>query len=259
MADLLAERINLGNGARIRGGLLEAAYPLPEGWENGVTFLGTGCSEPQETTICVVTDRTETRPEGATIQEPVFIAQSAACSMLSKIGTVDIATNRLEATTEWALGRLLATGLGTDNVSFEDAESVSESGDPVDAVSCLEQGAANVGFGAEVFLHAPLRAAAYLKSNHLLSDDFRSPSGLQWILSPGYPTEDDSVTIWATGSVFADVTDAYDLTDPQTGRPPVGWRINTDAAFRQRLGLAAFDPCLLISATFTVPACSGGS
>lgn len=266
----LAERVSLGSGARIRGGILANANPLPEGWENGITFFGTGCSEPEITAYCTITDRTETRPGEAPIFEPIFIAQSAACSTLSKVGTVDMASNRLEATSEWALGRALATGLGSSNPSFADAENVSASDDlgnvglaVVNAVSCLEQAASDIGFGAEIFLHAPMRAASYLANAGVMSESYYSAGGIPWIISPGYPIEagdeGDTITLWATGTVFAEVSDAYTLLDGQTGRPPVGWRINTDAAYRQRIGLAAFDPCLLISATFTVPACSGGS
>jgi hypothetical protein len=254
----LATPTSLGNGARIRGGLLANAYPLPDGWENGITFLGTGCSEPEVSGPCTITDRTEVRPGEASIFEPIFINQSSGCSMLSKVGNVDIAANRLEATTEWALGRALATGAG-DNPALVDGESVAVSTDWVEAISCLEQAAADLGFGAEVFLHAPLRAAAYLMANDCIADGWFSPSGFQWIFSPGYPTDPAAITVWATGSVFAGVNPAETLVDGVTGQPPAGWRQNTAAAYRQRLGLAAFDPCLNLSATVTVTACTGGS
>jgi hypothetical protein len=270
MADLLTERVRLGNGARIRGGILANAYPLPDGWEQGVSFFGTGCSEPQVIGACEVSDLTLIRPGDGNIFTPVYINQTAACSMLSKVGVVDIATNRLESTTEWAMGRVLATGLETDNPSFLDAENVSASDDienvglsVVNAVSCLEQAAADVGFGAEVFLHAPMRAAAYLANAGVMSESYYSAGGIPWIISPGYPVESgeesDTITLWATGSIFASVGEAEALVDGITGRPPQGWRVNTNASVRQRIGLAAFDPCLNISATFTVPACSGGS
>jgi hypothetical protein len=258
MTDILQEAVSLSNGRRMRGGILAYAYPLPENWEHGIAFLGGGCVEPQITGPCAVTDRVESRPGDASIFEPVFITQTAACSMLSKVGVVDLAANRLEATTEWALGVALATGAQSTNPALTDAENVTNADDVVDAVSCLEFAAGNYGYGAEIFLHAPLRAAAYLRSNHLIEDGF-SPSGFRWVLNPGYPADDELVTIWATGTLFAGVTDAETLINPATGMPPVGWQMNTSAAFRQRLGLAAFDPCLNLSATFTVPLCTGGS
>lgn len=268
---LLHERTDLGNGRRSPGGLLENAYTLPDGWENGIAFLGTGCSEPEIVAPCVVTDRTETRPGDANIFEPIWINQSAGCSTLSQIGTVDIARDRLESTTEWALGRALATGAGSNNPALADAENVhSAAYDPatvafnvVHSVACIEQAAADVGFGAEVFLHAPVLAAAFLANTGMMTDDYRSPAGYRWIISPGYPVAPadggTAISIWATGSVFAAVTPAQTLVDGGTGQAPTGWRYNTDAAYRQRLGLSAFDPCLNLSATFTVPACIGGS
>lgn len=265
---LLHEPVDLGSGARLPGGILSHALPLPDNWENGVGFLSTSCTEPQINLPCAVTDSTEVRPGDPSYFEPIFIQQSAACSTLSQIGTVNIASNRLEATTEWALGRLLATGLTTDNPALADAELVhaatgSTSADILAAVSCLEQAVADVGFGGWAVLHAPLRAAAYLSAVNALLDGFRSPAGLPWIISSGYPVTqgetNDIITLWATSPVFASVTDAYTLTDGQTSQPAPAWRQNLDAAYRQRLGLVAFDPCLNVSVTFTVPACIGGS
>lgn len=243
---------------------------LPEGWENGITFRAIGCTEPQVIGTCEVADGTEVRPGDSPVFVPVFLRQTAACSLLSQIGTVDIARDRLESTSEWGLGRLLATGLGTDNPSFADAETVHTGGadDPsleiVSAVSCLEQAVADFGFGAEAVLHAPFRAAAWLRSNHLIDGDGWSPAGMRWIISPGYPVGepengDQTINLWATGTVWADVSEPYTLLDGTNGRPPVNWQTNLDAAFRQRLGLAAFDPCLNLTASFVVPACIGDS
>lgn len=265
MTDLLVNRVDLPYRPSGRG-LLAIAEPLPEGWENGIAFLGIGCNEPVIRAACTVSDGSEVRPNDAAIFEPIFIQQTAACSTLSKIGSVDMATSRLEGTTEWALGRSLATGVGSANPALTDAELVHAGvdDDVVSVVSCLEQGIADVGYGAEAYLHAPLRAAAWLRSADMVDDLGLSPAGFRWIFSAGYPVgdpsgDDQTVTIWATGTVFASVGEAYDLIDGQTGRVPSGWRYNTDAAYRQRLGLAAFDPCLNLSASFIVTACSGGS
>jgi hypothetical protein len=51
----------------------------------------------------------------------------------------------------------------------------------------------------------------------------------------------------------------YVLRDPQTGQRPIDWQTNLDAAYTQRLGMAAFDPCLNLAATVAVPACNGES
>ncbi len=269
MTNTLQEIVRLPQGRRTSGGLLARALPLPDGWENGgITFRDIACHEPEVFGVCDVTDRLGVRPDVA-VFEPVFVSASAACSLLSQIGSVNMAMDRLEATTEWGLGRSLATGLGSSNPSFADATVVHAGtsdlpGEVIAAVSCLEQAAADLGFGAEVVLHAPARAAAYLRSVMLIEDDTHtSPAGHPWIISPGYPVDAESgddtiVTIWATGSVFAGASDAYPLL-AAGGRAPVGWRINLDEAFAQRLALAAFDPCLNLSASFVVPACIGGS
>lgn len=242
--------------------------PLPDGWEEGgIVFRTSGCSEPVILSACEVSDRTGTRPGENGLFEPVWITASAACSLLSQIGTVNMASDRLEATSEWALGRTLATGLGSTNPSFADATVVhaATDDDVVAAVSCLEQAAADFGFGAEIVMHAPPRAAAYLRDHFLMEDDVHtSPAGHPWIISSGYPVDSESgddtvVTIWATGTVWAGVSDAYILRDGVTGRPLPGWRMNLDEAFAQRVGLAAFDPCLNLAASFVVPACIGGS
>jgi hypothetical protein len=241
--------------------------PLPPGWEDGgVAFRASGCSEPVVLSVCEVSDRTGVRPGDNGVFEPIFITASAACSLLSQIGTVNMASDRIEATSEWALGRALATGLGSNNPSFADATVVHAATDEdvVSAVSCLEQAAADLGFGAEIVMHAPPRAAAYLSASHLLDENFVSPAGHPWIISSGYPVEAESgddtvVTLWATGTVWAGVNDVYILEDGQTGRPPVNWRMNLDEAYAQRLGLAVFDPCLNLAASFVVPACIGGS
>ncbi len=107
-------------------------------------------------------------------------------------------------------------------------------------------------------MHASFRAAAYLNQNRLNVGGL-SPAGMPWIINPGYPAAGEEVTIWATGPVWASVEGMYALIDPATGMRPVDWQMNTDAAYTQRLGLAAFDPCLNLAANFAVPACTGDS
>lgn len=269
MSDILLERVALPQGARLRGGILDSAEPLPEGWRQGIRFRTIGCSPPKVLGVCEVGDPTDMRPSSAEFR-PAFIRQNAACALMSQVGTTDLALNRSEATVEWALGRMLATGEGTavgangPNPSFLDATYVTQVADDdvIAAVSCLEQAVADTGYGAAAVLHAPFRAAAFLRANHLITDDTRlSPAGMPWVISPGYPIDDDGVTItlWATGPVWADVEEGYVLIDPQTGQRPVGWQTNTDAAYVNRLGLAAFDPCLNLAASFVAPACTGES
>lgn len=266
MTDLLLERVALPQGRRLRGGLLDSAEPLPEGWQNGIRFRTIGCTPPEVLDVCEVGDPTDARPASATFI-PAWIRQNVVCSLMSQIGTSSLSLNRLEATTEWGLARLLAEGAGGENPSFADATTVTvvADDDVVAAVSCLEQAVADTGYGAAAVLHAPFRAAAYLRNAHLLDPETRtSPSGLPWIISPGYPggetTDDDTtVTIWATGLVWAGVDEGYVLDGEDQGGRTVDFRTNLDAAYTQRLGLAAFDPCLNLAASFVAPACTGDS
>lgn len=272
MSDILLERVQLPQGRRLRGGILDSAETLPEGWERGVRFRTIGCAPPELLGVCEIGDPEDMRPSTAEFR-PAWIRQNAVCALMSQVGTVNLSLNRLEATTEWAMGQMLATGGGTEvganppNPSFLDATVVHASSAATDAdirntVSCLEQAVADTGYGAAAVLHAPFRAAAWLMANYLMEPISRlSPSGIPWIISPGYPIDDDGVTvsIWATGPVWAGVDESYVLAQQDAHGRTVDFRTNLDAAYSQRLGLAAFDPCLNLAASFVAPACNGDS
>lgn len=255
----LAEVVELTSAARTGEGLLSKALPLPVGWENGIRFRPVGCEVPTMLGECITEDApVADRAADAVEFRPVFIRQSAACSTLSMTQPGRRAEERLVGSTEWGLGRLLADGFsGLNNVSFADATQVTVTEDPIAALSCLEQAIADTGYGGRAVLHAPYRAASYLRDRWGINDQGISPTGQQWIISAGYPAADtDSVTIWATGPVWAAVgpVETFDRSNMI-----IDFRTNADDAYSQRLALAAFDPCLLLAATFSVAACSGGS
>lgn len=255
----LANVVELSSATVTGQGLLSRSLPLPLGWESGIRFRPVGCLEPVLLGECVTEDAPEAdRVADGVEVRPVYIRQSAACSTLSMTLPGDRANERLIGTTEWGLGRLLAAGFdGLDNPSFADAENVTTVDDPVAALSCLEQAIADLGYGNRAFLHAPYRAAAYLRDRWGINDVYESPSGHRWVLSAGYPAADaDSVTIWATGPVWAAVG-GVDTFDRNNVVPR--FRLNADEAYSQRLALAAFDPCINLSATFSAAACTGGS
>lgn len=251
-------------------GVLATAEELPPGWENGVLFRTTGCSEPEIVAICEVSDSSEVRPTDESF-DPVFIRQSAACSTISQVGTTSIARRRLEGTSEWALGQVLSGGLGSANPSRGDATSVHVISDTagnrvlqmIDLVACLEQSVADTGYGATALLHAPPQAAPYLHAANLIDNNGLTPTGLKWVISPGYQPDvvgdDTSLWIWATGALWADVSPIEDLLDGVTGRPIANWRTNLDAAYAGRVGMAVFDTCINLSASMAVPVCNGGS
>lgn len=268
---MLQTRVDLeGEVQRYPMGILSRAEDLPPDWENGILFRTTGCAEPEILGPCVVSDSTEVRPGDAEF-DPVFVRQSAACSTISQVGTTDIARRRLEGTTEWALGQVLTTGVGSTNPSRMDAVEVHAIDDlagnrvlqMVDLVACLEQAAADTGYGATALLHAPPQAAPYLQAANLIDDFGLTPTGLRWVISPGYQSDagvDSTILwVWATGGLWAEVTAVEDLLNGSSRGSITNWRTNLDAAYAQRLGLAAFDPCVNLTATMAVPACNGES
>ncbi len=255
----IPELVELTETSRTGKGLLTRALPLPVGWEQGIRFRSSGCVPPVLAGTCILDEDTPgtERVGDAVTFHPVLIRQSATCSTLSRVGSVDRANERLIGTTEWGLGRLLAEGMADlSNPVLADATVVHTGSGVVDAMACLEQAIADTGYGNRAVIHAPYRAAAYLREKYILSDDDRSPAGHQTIISAGYPAESTTVTLWATGPVWAAVSG---LTSYGSAEGAANWRQNDDDAWSQRVALAAFDPCLLFAATFTVPACTGGS
>lgn len=149
------------------------------------------------------------------------------------------------------MGRVLSQNATTiDTPTLSDATSIGTVADAdfVHAVSCLEQAAADTGFGVEWYLHAPVAAAAYLAKDMLLVNG-KSPTGAPWIISSGYARQGDTtIRLWATGTVWAGV-DGTDVMEA------VGHRQNIGVAYAARKGVVAFDPCLLLAIDVTVPAC----
>lgn len=230
--------------------LLEAALAAPSGWQRGLSVPWYSCGEPIVRDKCV---SAVDEPHRVAVADyaPFPIEQGSTCSTLSKLPHEDFARARLDNTTEWALGRQLQSDpAATGSPKLEDATSlgVVADADFVTALGCLEQAAADAGFGSQWWLHAPMRAASYLGRYRLLVDG-HSPSGAPWVLSPGYtPTDATTVTLWASGPVWAAVD------EPDT-HAAVDWRVNDDTAWALRAGIVAMDPCLLLSIDITVPAC----
>lgn len=251
MTVTLPEIREVDQAVRMRGGLLRAALPAPEGWENGIQIEYYSCGEPTILEACVVaTDEPKEAGPAATFR-PIPVRQGAVCSTVSRAPLTKQAAERLDSTIEWALGRQLATDLGNvDNPSFADATVLGTIADAnvVQAVSCLEQAAADTGFGIPWVLHAPVGAAAYLADHNLVVDGL-SPNGAQWIFSPGYPGRvDGDLRIWVTGPVWA-------ASGPNRDIEATDWRKNTAYGWADRLAIAGFNPCVNIAVDVTVPAC----
>ena len=232
-----------------QGGLLGAALPAPSGWTQGLSIPFYGCGEPLLQDRCVTANDTAHRTSVAEFN-PFGISQGATCSTLSRLDQKRHAEGRLDSTTEWAVARQLATdSLGLGSPSFEDAVSLGTvaDGDFVLAVGTLEQAAADAGFGTQWWLHAPIKAAAFLARWKQMKNGM-SPSGAPWVVSPGYPVQaPTTLRLWATGPVWASVSDSFLLND-------VDWTVNEDTAYANRDAIVAFDPCVNFYIDITVPA-----
>lgn len=231
------------------GGLLGSALSAPDGWGQGLSIPFYGCGEPLLQERCVTANDTAHRAVGVEFH-PFGISQGATGSTLSRLDQERHASGRLDATTEWAVARQLATdSLGLGTPSFEDGFSlgVVSNGDFVLAIATLEQAAADAGFGAQWWLHAPIKAAAFLVDNHQMRDE-KSPSGAPWVISPGYPVEGPTtIRLWATGPVWAGVSDPFVLQS-------IDWSVNDDTAYANRDAIVAFDPCINFYIDITIPA-----
>jgi hypothetical protein len=230
-------------------GILDAALPAPAGWAQGLSIPFYGCGEPVLMDRCVDAHDVPHRTAVAEFM-PYGISQGATCSSLSRLDQKAHAEGRLDSTTEWAVARQLATdALNLGTPSFADGVSLGTiaDGDFVHAVGVLEQSAADAGFGAQWWLHAPILAASYLTSKDLVNGDGLSPSLARWVISPGYPVQGTTtVRLWATGPVWVGVDDAFVIGDLDRTN-------NDDTAYAQRSAIAAFDPCVNLFIDVTVP------
>lgn len=231
------------------GGILAASLAAPQGWMQGLSIPFYGCGVPTLMDRCVTANDVPHRTAVAEFY-PFGIAQGASCSSLSRLDQKKHAEGRLDATTEWGVARQLATddlSLGTP--SFADGISLGTvaNGDFVLAVGTLEQAAADAGFGSQWWLHAPIKAAAFLADADVLKDE-HSPTGAPWIISVGYPVQAaTTIRLWATGPVWAAVDEPFVLND-------LDRRTNEDEAYAQRSAIVAFDPCVNLYIDITVPA-----
>lgn len=252
MTVTLPEIGEVDQSARARGGLLRAALPAPDGWERGIQIEYYGCGEPALLDACAVATDEPKRPDEAAVFRSFPIRQGATCSTLSRIDATKQASDRLDSTTEWAVARQLATDvLGLGNPSLADASVLGTVADAdfVSAVGCLEQAAADTGFGSPWVLHAPVRAGAWLAYLGLMTLDGLSPNSIPWILSPGYPVQGaTTIRLWATGPVWAATSPIRDLETPD-------WKRNSDVSWADRVGIAGFNPCINIAIDVTVPGC----
>lgn len=251
MAALLTPA-TVDQSARMPGGLLARSLPAPAGWERGgIAIPFYGCGEPVLRDKCVVGEDIPHQGGPAVEFPSVPIEQGSMCSTSGPDSLIGTARDRFNATADWALSRQLQTDQAdTGAPKLNDAVSLGAAADAnfTLALGCLEQAAADTGFGAVWVVHTTLRGMSYLVAQGLVVDGL-TPSGARVIVGTGYQNASPtSVPLWATGQVWASVSDPDTLEG-------VAYRTNNIEAWARGIGVAAFDPCLLQLITVTVPVC----
>lgn len=239
--------------ARMPGGVLSRSLPAPAGWERGGLALPFyGCGEPVLRDKCVSAEDVPNRNEPAAEFPAVPIEQGATCSTTGPDDLATSALDRLTATSDWALSRQLQTDQAdTGAPKLDDATLLGTvaGADFVTALGCLEQAAANSGFGSVWFVHTTVRGINYLVGQNLVTPDGFTPSGARVIVGTGYENVNGTtVPMWVTGQVWASITtpEAIDA---------VGFQTNDVDSWASAIGVVAFDPCMASSVRVTVPAC----
>jgi hypothetical protein len=182
------------------------------------------------------------------------IEQGSVCSTSGPDSQQTQALDRWFSSADWAIGRQLQTDqIGSGAPNLNDATLLGEvtEANVVAAVGCLEQAAADTGFGSKIVLHAPVRAAAYLASQGLLDINGKSPTGADWIISAGYethPTETDTIRLYATGTVWASIGEPWSVDNTIA-------RVNDIESWARGVGIVAFDPCINVAIDVVVGTC----
>lgn len=242
--------------ARMPGGLLSRSLPAPTGWSRGgLSIKLRGCGEPVLRDKCVDATDVPNRRGDVGNFPAIPIEQGVTCSTTGPDGINAEALDRYTATADWSLGRQLQTdAIGFGSPKLDDATIIGTvpGSDFVEAVACLEQDAADNGFGSKFVLHAPVRAAAYLADHNLIDGNGKSPTGADWIISSGYrvhPTTPATIIrLYATGLVWASI-------EPAEVFEAVGYATNDVDAWARGVGIVAFNPCILTAIDITVSAC----
>lgn len=238
--------------ARMPGGVLSKSLPAPAGWERGgISIPFYGCGEPVLRDKCV---QSVDVPNRNTVGDfpAVPIEQGSMCSTTGPDSLVGSVEARYQATADWSLSRQLFSdqaATGAPNLGDATVLGTVADADFATAVGCLEQEAANTGFGAVWVLHTTVRGASYLAQQGLMTIDGFTPAGAKVIIGTGYENPaGTTVRLWVTGQVWASITAPEDVE-------AVAYRQNNVEAWARGVGVVAFDPCMNLAVDVTVPAC----
>ena len=247
---VMTQRIDLPAPSRVGGGLLNAARPLPGGWERGVTFGGSSCLSPAPWPYCITEEspgspgeKTPQAPGDIKVFEPTGIYQAVECTTLSRDSSEEKAREALAATADSQLGVELYDGSVTGNPSLSQAISVGAAASYAEALSLVEGAIADGLSGRLAFVHVSAATLTLLLAEQVIWRDgrfWRTATGNLVVSSAGY----DFGAIHATGEVFAS------LSPPET-RVDIDRAINQAVAYAEQIGLAVFDPCFNVYSEVT--------
>lgn len=263
-----ADRITLPAPSRPTGGLLSAARPLDGQWWRGVTFSSTQCTTPQVVgTECVdddnpedATTKTTQRPGEAVTFDIFGVVHGIDCTTMGRTDVGALAEQALEVTREFAVAREFLTGAASGNASLADASVLTASTDPVAALGCLDQKAAEALSGRLAFIHAsPSIATAWMAASAIRLDGrtWRTALGSVVVVSAGYdgrtpggaaPVNGGPQFAYATGEVYAAIGNRQTLD-------AVDRSVNTRVAQAEDVALVVFDPCFAIAMDTGVNLC----
>lgn len=247
--------------------LLTLAAPLPAGWERGITWTaGDGCAVPFVVGECPTgDDLKQAADDAATVTfVPVTVGAAVACTA-SGGGPGDRAWGILDATVADALYQELLTGAvsardaagatGNPAIAGSVTHDFGDLGSVVDAFACVEQFAAGASSGRELWLHTSVHGLTLAKDAGIVWRDgtrWRTAYGSTVVATAGL----DSVTVGLVTTVAVIATlpvaasvgrrDVMDDLDRAT---------NTATSRVEEIGMAAFDPCLVVVAGTGVDSC----
>jgi len=263
----LPARITLAPSVRPIGGLLAAARPIGGEWWRGVTFSSPVCAVPQTFGGCDNSDtsggfaKEYQRPSTVQTFESFGVLQAIECSTMGRTNVSELAEQSLDVTREFAVARELLTGIASGNPSLASAVTVGVATDPVAALGCLDQAAAENLSGRLAYIHAsPAIGNAWLAANAIWRDGrlWRTSLGSVVVVAAGYdgrapggdaPAPGASLYAYATSEVYAEV-------GQRETRNTVDRAVNTAQAWSEEAAIVVFDPCYVAAIDTQVELCA---
>jgi hypothetical protein len=254
-------------------GLLSQALALPDGWQRGgIEFLDPNCLAPTVMGQCPSGEglKPTERAETAGAFRSVDLIQAVECSTMGGLDVRGIADAEGPRTASFALARELLTGAASlrDNPTGQENPALVNTATDLGAdfttvaaaLGCLESSlnSANSGRGGVVLMSIGFATVA-LAERVLWRDGarWRTVTGAPVIIDAGFdgrapvadgtgvpPADNAPLYAYATTAVWAGTGRSDTFAD-------VNRSINTSAARREQVGMAAFSTCAVFAAAST--------